>query len=97
MEKQIYRLTWGGIGIEARYSPVKWAVIAHLEIESIDPPHSPLPVTKTGYRSHFHEIGTIERDFSGDVVAAVLDWLSTKAKSKEWQQHLEETRQGNLF
>ena len=96
-EYATYKLNWEGIEIEARYAPESWKVIAHLEIETIDPPRCPLPVTETGYRSHFHEMGTIERDFNGDVVAAVTDWLNTEAKNKKWQQHLAETRQGNLF
>lgn len=94
---ETYKLTWECIEIEARYAPDSWGVIAHLELETINPPRCRLPMTETGYRSHFHERGTIERDFNGDVVAAVIDWLNTEAKCKRWQRYLSDTRQGNLF
>ena len=48
-QTQIYRLTWRGIEIEARYQPSYWQTIAHLEIESVRPERAPLPVTETGY------------------------------------------------
>ncbi|MBL4616597.1 MAG: hypothetical protein JKY46_02795 [Robiginitomaculum sp.] len=69
MKYQTYRLNWQGIEIEARYSPNNHNVIAHLEIKSINPEREMLPITDTGYLSHFHEIGSIERDHGGDVVA----------------------------
>lgn len=58
---QIHRLQWDGITIEVRYDP-DWSPsyrdiygysLAHLEIEAIEPAQSPLPMTETGYRSHF--------------------------------------------
>jgi len=63
MSYQIYRFTWQNIEIEARYNPSQWNVIAHLEIEAINPERAALPITETGYLSHFHEIGSIERDY----------------------------------
>ena len=27
--------------------------VAHLDITTIEPPRAPLPITETGYRSHF--------------------------------------------
>lgn len=55
MEKQAYRFTWRGIEIEAIYTPLQWKTIAHLEVRSIKPERAPLPITETGYRSHFHQ------------------------------------------
>jgi len=97
MSCQAYRFTWKGIEIEVRYNPNKWNVIAHLEIETINPERAPLPITETGYLSHFHEIGIIERDYDGDVVKAVTEWLGIEAKSKQWQHHIESSKQGELF
>ena len=97
MGYQIYRFTWQNSEIEARYNPTKWNVIAHLEIETINPERAPLPITETGYLSHFHEIGSIERDYDGDVVKAVTAWLTKEANSKHWQSHIEKSRQGELF
>lgn len=65
---QVHRFVWQGIEIEAIYMPVRWGVIAHLEIRSIEPLRAPLPITETGYRSHFHTCGTVEAN-GGNVVA----------------------------
>lgn len=98
METQTYRLTWQGIEIEARYKPQDYGgMIAHLEIESINPPKARLPMTETGYRSHFHPIGTIEAEYDGDVVKAVATWLDREAKSKAWKRYVEASKQLSLF
>lgn len=96
METQTYRFIWQGIEIEAVYTPRKWGVIAHLEIRSITPECAPLPITGTGYRSHFHQPGTVEAN-GGDVVAQVTAWLDEEAASPEWQALIEVSRQGELF
>ncbi|MCG8695287.1 MAG: hypothetical protein MI806_29110 [Minwuiales bacterium] len=93
---EVYRLTWRGIEIEARYEPLKWSVIAHLEVESIKPERAPLPISLTGYKSDFHQPGTIEAH-GGDVAAQVIAWLDEEAESQEWKDHLEASRQGDLF
>lgn len=96
MTTQTYRFTWQGIEIEAVYEPNKWQVIAHLEIRSINPERAPLPITETGYRSHFHQIGTIE-ELGGDVVAQVTAWLDEEAEKSAWKAHVEASRQYSLF
>ncbi|MES1985904.1 MAG: hypothetical protein V4461_13215 [Pseudomonadota bacterium] len=93
---QVYRLIWRGIEIEARYWSRKWGVTAHLEIESIRPERAPLPITGTGYRSHFHQSGTIEAQ-GGDVVAQVIAWLDEEAEAPEWRVQVDASRQGELF
>lgn len=95
-QPQTYRFTWQGIEIEATYTPRKWNVIAHLEIRSINPERAALPITATGYRSHFHPMGTIEAH-GGDVVAQVTAWLDEEARSPKWQRHMERSSQGELF
>lgn len=95
-QPQIYRLTWQGIEIEARYWPRKWGVTAHLEIESVRPERAPLPITGTGYRSHFHQPGTIEA-LGGNVIVQVIAWLDEEAASPEWREHADASRQGQLF
>lgn len=96
MESQTYRFHWQGIEIEATYTPLKWGVIAHLEIRSIKPQRAPLPITSTGYRSHFHQPGTIE-SLGGDVVAQITTWLDEEAAKSDWRAHVEANRQGELF
>lgn len=96
MEPQTYRFTWQGIEIEATYTPLKWGVTAHLEIRSIAPHGARLPITETGYRSHFHQPDTIE-SHGGDVVAQVTAWLDEEAAKPAWHAHIERNRQGELF
>jgi len=96
MDTQTYRFTWRGIGIEAIYTPLKWNMIAHLEIRSVAPEGAALPVSETGYRSHFHQPGTVEVQ-GGDVVAQVTAWLDETATSSQWRQQEEATQQLSLF
>jgi hypothetical protein len=96
METQTYTFTWRDIEIEAIYTPLKWKTIAHLEVRSINPERAPLPITETGYRSHFHQPGTVE-GLGGNVVAQVIAWLDEEAKSPEWRRSVEAARQLSLF
>jgi len=96
MDTQTYRFAWQGIEIEAVYEPVKWQMIAHLEIRSINPKRAPLPITATGYKSHFYEIGTIE-ELGGDVVAHAIAWLDEEAQKPAWKAYVEASRQYSLF
>lgn len=95
-QSQTYRFQWEGIEIEAIYRPVQWGVIAHLEIESISPARAPLPITETGYKSHYHPCGTVEAN-GGDVVAQIVAWLDEEATKPEWRAHVAKSRQGELF
>ena len=96
MNIQTHRFHWQGIEIEAVYTPLKWGVTAHLEVRSIRPERARLPITDTGYRSHFHTPGTIDA-LGGDVVAQVIAWLDEEAASPDWQRYIEASRQGELF
>ncbi|WP_299671808.1 hypothetical protein [uncultured Roseobacter sp.] len=97
MSVQIHHMTWEGIEIELTYDPAAWGgEIAHLEVRSINPEHAPLPITQTGYRSHFHAIGTLE-ETEGSLIEQVTAWLNEEAKSDKWQNYLEDSRQLSLF
>lgn len=96
MENQTHRFHWQGIEIEATYTPLKWGVIAHLEVRSTNPEGVRLPITDTGYRSHFHPPGTIEAN-GGDVIAHVIAWLDEAEANPEWRRYIEVSRQGELF
>lgn len=96
-QPQTYHFVWQGIEIEATYWPSKWGgAIAHLEIQSIRPDRAPLPITSTGYRSHFHPCGTVEAN-GGNVVAQVITWLDEEAAKPEWRRYVEQSRQLSLF
>ena len=57
---------------------------------------APLPITRTGYHSHFMQPGTIEAH-RGDVVAQIVAWLDEEAAKPAWRAHVEASRQGELF
>lgn len=100
---QTHRLDWRGIGIEVRYCP-SWSAaydeiygepLAHLAIETLDPPRSPLPVTETGFRSHFIPARVIDEE--GGPVPFVLGWLDEAAQSPRWRQLEANSRQLSLL
>lgn len=97
MEQQTaYCFAWQGIEIQVIYTQCKWKVIDHLAIRSIAPEGAPLPITSTGYRSHFMQPGTVEAH-GGDVVAQVIAWLDEEATKPEWRAYIDRSRQLNLF
>ena len=67
----------------------------HVEVESIVPAKAPLPITDTGYRSHF--LKPLELINAGGPVTFVEAWLAREACSKEWQRKLTARQQGDLF
>lgn len=67
----------------------------HLEVESLVPKKAPLPITETGYRSHF--LPPLELVNNGGPVTFVTAWLDREAKSKEWQKLQAVRQQGDLF
>lgn len=93
---ETYRFQWQGIEIAVTYTPRKWNAIAHLEIRSIAPDRAPLPISRDGWRSYYHPMGTIEAH-GGDVVAQVTAWLDEEATKPEWKALAESSRQGELF
>ena len=97
LQSHSYRFIWQGIEIEATYTPRYYGgAVAHLAVRSIAPEGAPLPITETGYRSHFHQPGTIEAH-GGDVVAQVRAWLDEAAAKPAWRAHVETSRQPKLF
>jgi hypothetical protein len=67
----------------------------HIEIESIVPKKAPLPITETGYRSHF--VSPLELVNDGGPVTFVTAWLDREAKGREWQKRQSARSQGDLF
>jgi len=90
---EIHRLTWQEIEIEVRYCRESFAGYAHIEIESVC--RSPLPVTETGYRSHFTRPEVIAE--YGGPLALVEAMLAAYAKDKNWRQSETERKQLSLF
>ena len=67
----------------------------HIEIESVDPKRAVLPITDTGYRSHFIKSDDVDR--CGGLRAFVASWLESAAASKPWQRSQRAAQQVDLF
>ena len=78
MEK--HNIKWRGIGIEITFTPEKFGMTDHIELLAAD--KSPLPVTETGYRSHFLQIGHVAAH--GGAAAFVTAWLDHEAARAGW-------------
>ena len=98
---EAFRIVWNGIAIDIRWEP-QWLNLtslghdtAHLEIESIAPERAHLPITETGYRSHFTSSDTVAA--YGGPVAFVEAWLETESQAPDWRREEQERRQLTLF
>jgi hypothetical protein len=95
-----HTIVWRGIVIEIRYEE-QWLgsdgpfSTAHLELHVLSPDKAPLPVTETGYRSHFIAAETVT-DGGGPVVF-VQAWLDHEAKTEAWKEKEAAARQMTLF
>tara|TARA_R110002096_G_scaffold188216_2_gene368094 strand:- start:154 stop:483 length:330 start_codon:yes stop_codon:yes gene_type:complete len=96
-------IDWHGYRIEIAYcrswSPsvedIYGYAMSHIEIRTIEPERAPLPITETGYRSHFvHEPVVVEWGGPEALVRALLD---DAAKSAEWKELEESRKQLSLF
>lgn len=75
-----HTITWRGIALEITFTPEKFGMVDHIEIMSAG--RAPLPVTETGYRSHFIPAGTVAAH--GGAVAFVTAWLEHEAARTGW-------------
>ena len=96
----IIHKNWNGIEIEIRWNADHLIFddgqsMAHLEIESIQPARAPLPITETGYRSHFLQGQQLEGH--GGAVAFAIKWLDHEARSAAWKEHARASAQLSLF
>ena len=81
-------------GREVRISlRLGWLIVTfcHLEVRCDEK----LPITETGYKSHFMPLEQLEGYASpADYVRA---WLDHAAGDTAWKRHVEASRQGSLF
>ena len=97
-EKEI---VWNGITIILRLNKngcegrIYGGFMNHLEIQTKN--NEPLPITETGYKSHFF----ISNCLYKSVTDTFLDLLEEASKSKKWQrywkEHQEALQQPDLF
>ncbi|MDO9223587.1 MAG: hypothetical protein Q7U20_07735 [Caulobacter sp.] len=94
---ETFTTDWQGIALsvtfEARWLNSESANIAHLQVKSVG--RIPLPITETGYRSHF--LPADEVAAAGGAVAYVLAWLNHAATAPEWRARPEAMGQLSLF
>ncbi len=94
---ETHTIAWCGIKIEIRYDPA-WLGLpgaAHLDITAVLPERAVLPISDTGYRSHFTTPEVIAA--AGGPVAFVVLWLDHEAQSAAWKKREEAARQMSLF
>ena len=68
---------------------------SHIEIVVLTPKGAPIPITATGYRSHF-----LDQDFlieAGGPVAFFLAWIEREARTRQWAKTEFKWRQLELF
>ncbi len=95
------KLIWRNIAVDIIYNndwskayrEITGQAMGHLEVRSENKER--LPITETGYRSHFIAAAVIE-DYGG-VENYVTDWLEEMSKSKDWQDCFRSTKQLSLF
>lgn len=95
MTVKTYEFEWCGICVSLQHVHKYCGVIEHLEIRTIDPEKTPLPITETGYKSHFIDETSINN--YGGALAYVLAWLDDAARKPEWQRQNEVASQYSLF
>lgn len=96
----IIHKNWNGIEIEIRWNADYLAFddgrsLAHLEVQSIKPARAPLPITETGYRSHFIEAENVER--FGGPLEYIDAWFNEISQSHVWRNAEAASRQLALF
>jgi len=96
-------LIWRGVTIEVSLEADYLGMSAkfpdaaheHLQVRVLAPEGAVLPITETGYRSHFQPCGTAAAQ--GGVKAFVLAWLDHAAQSPAWKAQEAASRQMSLL
>lgn len=95
MSTQSTIIDWHGVTLSVKCSPEKYGLnVHHLEVHVLEPKGARLPITDTGYRSHFFSDHV--EDYGGPV-AYVKAWLDEAAGEPDWIRHAEIERQLKLF
>ena len=97
MTPTINTIDWQGITLSVTYEENAFGLtwVADMEIRSINPEKAPLPITNTGYRSHFPHPDNVKE--AGGADAYVIAWLEEAAKSPEWCNRKTAPNQLSLF
>jgi hypothetical protein len=87
-----FEITWRGIVVEILYCAPCFALyeelygypLAHIQIQSISPKNAALPITETGFKSHFMRSDDIQAE--GGPVLYVQGWLDFMAEDPRWSR-----------
>ena len=86
-------IVWRGISMEITHLTGCFSGMDHIEIHTED--RTPIPITETGYKSHFFPTGGLgEFETAVDFVRA---WLEHDAESKKWKAQALAGQQLSLF
>lgn len=92
----IHKLVWRHVTCRVRhtrdYINAGWS---HIEIIVLVPKNVPLPITQTGYLSHFMDEEELAK--AGGPVAFFMAWLDREARSAAWAKAEFKWRQLGLF
>lgn len=99
IDRSIHTFTacWAGVELLISFER-NWLggdLTSHLEVTSAEPERAALPITETGYKSHFCSASQI--DDAGGPVAFVLAWLDEAGASPKWKAGEVSRRQMVLF
>ena len=75
-----HSIIWRGIALAITFSPEKFGMVDHIELHTEN--KVALPVTETGYRSHFMASGAVAAH--GGAIAFVTAWLDHEAARIGW-------------
>ena len=88
------QIVWHGVSVEITYRKRRWkSDFDHIELQVKD--GRIIPVTETGYRSHFLPAGIVEEH--GGPESYVLAWLDHEAENPDWKKRESASRQMSLF
>ena len=90
----ISQVVWDGVQVEITYRQRRWkSDFDHIELHVEE--GRIIPVTETGYRSHFLPAGIVEEH--GGPEGFVRAWLDHEAGNSDWKKRRETARQMSLF
>lgn len=88
------QIVWRDISVEVTFHKQRWkSEFDHVELRVAK--GQIIPVTETGYRSHFLPSGIVEE--YGGTDGFVCAWLDHEAQKPEWKQREDAARQMLLF
>ena len=94
--KAVQRFTWRGVEMTATHEPNYISDgSSHIELRVVNPKGKPVPITDTGYLSHF--LDEDELAGAGGAAAFFRAWLDREAESKAYRLALAKWQQLDLF